>query len=506
MQRLNTEQLQQLIKDARILEADHRGVKVYQDPQGNIIKIFRHRRFFSSATFYPYALRFKHHAKILQKKGICSVQVRAVWRYQDTWVLQYPALTGETLRAILSQPTSKRAYYIALLGRYIATLHAQGIFFRSLHLGNILYQTDQQYALIDIADMRIYPLRLFFYQRLRNFRHLFRLLEDCQLLAQYVPQLLQHYFEYSYLTLSQRHTLYQYIRQLLVQKHLSVTWKNPYDTVCYYPLHALPLCWHGEKIYYHPQWQTLLQALFTQYDWKSWERGVAVSQSTITNCFAHTLANGKTVYIKRYVYSRQRPYHWMSRSKAMQEASSYHFLQQLNIPTLNVLAVGELRFLGHLQAAFIVTQALPHTDTLQEIAEQSVLSSCTQKDQIIAALSQQLSKQLRNAHHAYFFHHDIKWRNLLLQSYPDTQLLYWIDCPRGGFHSIRQQHACIVDLSCLARLGVHYLSKTQQYRFILQYLGLSKPNKQSRILYRHTAQHLQKRPSSIPKILLSLFT
>lgn len=63
---------------------------------------------------------------------------------------------------------------VVQLGKFIAELHAKGIYFRSLHLGNIVLTPDGQLGLIDIADMDIYPWKLWFSTRLRSFRHLTR--------------------------------------------------------------------------------------------------------------------------------------------------------------------------------------------------------------------------------------------------------------------------------------------------------------------------------------------
>ena len=41
----------------------------------------------------------------------------------------------------------------------------------------------------------------------------------------------------------------------------------------------------------------------------------------------------------------------------------------------------------------------------------------------------ELAQSLAELHNNYFYHGDFKLRNILYQK--DTQLLFWIDCPRG---------------------------------------------------------------------------
>jgi hypothetical protein len=60
----------------------------------------------------------------------------------------------------------------------MAQLHEQGVYFRSLHLGNVLVLDDGEFGLIDLADMRIYPSSLSSSLRLRNLRHMQRYTVD----------------------------------------------------------------------------------------------------------------------------------------------------------------------------------------------------------------------------------------------------------------------------------------------------------------------------------------
>jgi len=65
---------------------------------------------------------------------------------------------------------------ISSLAQFIAQLHEHGIYFRSLHPGNVVLQPDGTFGLIDILDcsFRWFGRPLNRWQRERNFRHFFR--------------------------------------------------------------------------------------------------------------------------------------------------------------------------------------------------------------------------------------------------------------------------------------------------------------------------------------------
>jgi hypothetical protein len=67
----------------------------------------------------------------------------------------------------------------------VAKLHAEGVLFRSLHFGNVLVTPEQDLALIDIVDMSFRRNSgLSTQQRIRNFAHIDRYVEDRTLFTQ----------------------------------------------------------------------------------------------------------------------------------------------------------------------------------------------------------------------------------------------------------------------------------------------------------------------------------
>lgn len=180
---------------AQVLEADHFGDKVLYLRNGNYLKLFRRKRLLTSAALLPYAQRFANNALALQQRGIPCPQVLAVYRIKSIQrdAVYYAPLEGQTLRQLVDSP-ERAASLRAQLGEFVAQLHARGLYFRSLHLGNIVLTPDHSLGLIDIADLKCQRRALSASKRLRNFQHMLRYSQDRQwLLAGSDSGFLQHY-------------------------------------------------------------------------------------------------------------------------------------------------------------------------------------------------------------------------------------------------------------------------------------------------------------------------
>lgn len=156
-----------------MLERDAHGIKVARLPSGTILKLFRRKRLLSSAAWRPYAQRFVHNAQALTALAVPTVGVRAYWHCPQSQrhVVAYRPLDGEVLRDRLGK---NEAVDWPGLARFVACLHGQGVYFRSLHSGNIVCVPQGGFGLIDIADLRLLrgPLRTT--RRIRNLRPLLR--------------------------------------------------------------------------------------------------------------------------------------------------------------------------------------------------------------------------------------------------------------------------------------------------------------------------------------------
>lgn len=169
---LSQEAFTQLTEAAKVLEQDSFGPKVYQLADGKILKLFRRKRLLSSALLRPHSLRFWNNAKTLQALNVATLEPLALFRLADpAWTaVCYTPLPGITLSQLLRENPAEWAQLIAPLARFINRLHAHGIYFRSLHLGNIVQTPDGQFGLIDIADLqhRRHPLNKHLIRRNRE--------------------------------------------------------------------------------------------------------------------------------------------------------------------------------------------------------------------------------------------------------------------------------------------------------------------------------------------------
>jgi hypothetical protein len=170
-----------LREGAKVIEADSHGDKVLLLPDGSYLKLFRRKRLLTSAAIWPYAQRFANNTKALQSKGIPCPTIIALYRIAAIQrdAVHYAPLPGQTLRQVIQQESDSESLR-SQLGAFVAKLHACGIYFRSLHLGNIVLTAEKTLGLIDIADMQCLRWPLFKGQRIRNFQHMLRYNVDKQ--------------------------------------------------------------------------------------------------------------------------------------------------------------------------------------------------------------------------------------------------------------------------------------------------------------------------------------
>ena len=183
MKNLTSEEYNRLTQNAKVLAEDGFGKKVLELKDHSIIKLFRVKRLISQATVYSPARRFKNNALRLIALNIPTVTILNLYKIKSIkrTAVHYQQLEGLTVREYLQQHSASDTF-LSELGRFLLHLHDQGIFFRSVHFGNIIYTPDHQFGLIDISDMKTYKFALNKNKRLRNLKHFFRLAEDMKLI------------------------------------------------------------------------------------------------------------------------------------------------------------------------------------------------------------------------------------------------------------------------------------------------------------------------------------
>jgi tRNA A-37 threonylcarbamoyl transferase component Bud32 len=167
---------------AEVLEFDSHGEKVLRLADGSILKLFRRKRLLSSAAYSPYAQRFADNAAALARLGIPVPRVIEVMRIPSIKrdAVHYHPLPGTSLRELVRQQATPSAATSLKAGfsEFVVQLHDKGIYFRSLHLGNVILTPTGSFGLIDFADLKIYPGPLSGLMRLRNIKHLLRIASE----------------------------------------------------------------------------------------------------------------------------------------------------------------------------------------------------------------------------------------------------------------------------------------------------------------------------------------
>lgn len=166
---------------AEVIERDGHGEKVLLLKDGSFLKIFRRKRWLSKALFWPPAQRFANNAQELARRGIPCPRVTGVYRLDKPArsLVKYDPLPGDTLRKLLGAASKEdQERLLSNLAIFVNRLHEAGIYFRSLHPGNVVRTPDGQLGLIDISDMRCFAKPLPYQLRKRNLHHLMRYASD----------------------------------------------------------------------------------------------------------------------------------------------------------------------------------------------------------------------------------------------------------------------------------------------------------------------------------------
>lgn len=168
--------------------------KVLQLPDKSIIKLFRLKRLWTSARLMPHTKRFQRNVTRLESLGIPTMAIKAVFRIPAIrrTAVHYRFLTGLTLRdhCEKNQMDSQLA---ERFGIFFSFLHQKGVYFRSIHFGNMVLTVDHRIGLIDVVDMRFRNGPLHTRLRIRNLRHLFRYDADINLLAPFRHAFIEAY-------------------------------------------------------------------------------------------------------------------------------------------------------------------------------------------------------------------------------------------------------------------------------------------------------------------------
>lgn len=174
----------QLCQKSQVIVNCKHGPKLLETADGQILKFFYPRKLISSNQIWPYAIRFVKNALALDEKKIASVQVNHLYYYpgKHCHIVSYDKLAGTAVRTLVEGDANQ---FLSPIASYLAKLHHQGIFFRGIHLGNLLWKDNNEIALIDISDLKIRRAPLSIWQRKRNLAHMIINKEDHPLLREF---------------------------------------------------------------------------------------------------------------------------------------------------------------------------------------------------------------------------------------------------------------------------------------------------------------------------------
>lgn len=180
MRIVTAQELESWLATGKILEKDSRGAKVIVLADGAFLKIFHTRRHPILARLRPSAQRFARNAETLKEAGVATPRIKELlWIDKKNGVsaCTYHPLPGKSIETMQRESSRLAHKTIKDLAAFIKSLHNTGIYFRSLHLGNILQLEDGKFGLIDFLDLSHKKRPLTEWEIKRNFTHLNRYLK-----------------------------------------------------------------------------------------------------------------------------------------------------------------------------------------------------------------------------------------------------------------------------------------------------------------------------------------
>lgn len=156
MRIVSAQEWENWLAGGEVLEQDGRGPKVIRLSAEQIIKVFRPRRRLWLSRLFPQATRFERSAVQLLNLGIQVPHVQECFWLdmpQSISGCSYIPLPGRSLEQIYLKSRSEFEGLLSAFAAFIYALHQRGIYFRSLHLGNVLQLPDGSFGLIDFLDI-----------------------------------------------------------------------------------------------------------------------------------------------------------------------------------------------------------------------------------------------------------------------------------------------------------------------------------------------------------------
>lgn len=170
MRQFNRHQLDQFIAQHTIIQGTPARPGVMQSGDNEMVKAFYRRKAISTSRLVPQAKRFTTNSRLLLERDIAAPIVKDV-----VWCPDYPVhmviydrIDGKDLRELCGELGPEQ---LSMLPDFLAGLHNQGVYFRAIHLANLVFDGDTIH-LVDISDLRLRESALGVFARARNLAHL----------------------------------------------------------------------------------------------------------------------------------------------------------------------------------------------------------------------------------------------------------------------------------------------------------------------------------------------
>lgn len=177
-------------------------------------------------------------------------------------------------------------------------------------------------------------------------------------------------------------------------------------------------------------------------------------------------------YLKQYRYAGARWRHRFRRHKGEIEARNYRLMRErAQVPVPDVVAIGSRRAGLRLLDAFILTQEIERTSSLEAWWTRRFPTPGVPHP-LRRELENEVLELVVRMHRVHFYHVDLQWRNLLIRETPNGPRLYVLDSSRGGLRRLPwiRWHARMRDLSSLEKTARRFLSRADRVRFVHDYV------------------------------------
>ena len=225
MQVITAQDFDALIKSTKILSYGRPNqAKVFEKNENTIIKLFYWKnKLITSDKLRPRVMRFCNNLESLRRLGYAVPTIDKLQKCPELRfsLVQYEKVVGEDIRTLAKAGDVE---VIAKVADFLANLHKNGVFFRSIHLENLLLQPDYKtFGVIDVTDIQFSALPLSIYKRYRNLRHLLKEKNDRQLWQAFgVERFLTLYFAAAKLSPFKEKVLATLIKRYLANPELAL--------------------------------------------------------------------------------------------------------------------------------------------------------------------------------------------------------------------------------------------------------------------------------------------